>query len=101
MAVVIGLARLAVVVILALGATKAIGHKTDMPRSIQEVKAKYEPELMNRAGVVSVGIGRDDDGKTVIVIGLDGKHPETQDALPKELEGYAVRVEVIGPIRAK
>lgn len=72
-----------------------------MPASIQDVKSKYQGDLMAKPGVVSVGIGRGTDGKPVIVIGLDRERPETRKALPTQLEGYAVRVEVVGTIKAR
>jgi hypothetical protein len=56
---------------------------------------------MAQPGVVSVGIGRDADGTEVIVVGLDRERPEARAALPSELEGYRVRVQVIGGVRAQ
>jgi len=51
-------------------------------------------------GVVSVGIGQDKEGKPLIVVGLDSPQAQTVVKLPKELEGFPVRVEVIGPVKA-
>ncbi len=51
-------------------------------------------------GVVSVGIGQDQEGKPAIVVGLDRPQAQTVVKLPKELEGYPVRVEIIGPVKA-
>jgi hypothetical protein len=56
---------------------------------------------MAMPGVVSVGIGKNPDGQFVIVVGLDGPRPKTVEQIPKVLEGYAVRVEVIGPVKAR
>jgi len=72
-----------------------------MPPTIQEVKARHAPRFLALPGVVSVGIGRDADGHGVIVVGLDRARPETQSSLPAKLEGYAVRVEIIGAVRAQ
>jgi len=72
-----------------------------MPSSIQEAKAKHEARLMAQPGVVSVGIGRDPDGTEVIVVGLDRERPEARAALPRELDGHPVRVQVIGNVRAR
>ena len=72
-----------------------------MSPTIQDVKAKHVEGLMAMPGVVSVGIGKNPDGQLVIVVGLDGPRPETVDQLPKVLEGYPVRVEVIGPVKAR
>jgi hypothetical protein len=48
---------------------------------------------------VSVGVGRDAEGREAIVVGLDRARPETQSRVPAQLEGYRVRVEVIGPVK--
>lgn len=72
-----------------------------MPASIQEVKAKHEARLMATPGVVSVGIGRDSDGRDVIIVGLERERPETRRSLPEVLEGYPVRTQVVGRIRAQ
>ena len=71
-----------------------------MSPTIQEVKAKHADRLLAMQGVVSVGIGKEADGKYVIIIGLDGPHSETVDQLPKALDGYPVRVQIIGPVKA-
>lgn len=71
-----------------------------MSPSIQQVKANHEERLLSMPGVVSVGIGRDPEGNSVIIVGLDGPRPETVQKLPKEVEGYPVRVEIIGPVQA-
>jgi hypothetical protein len=72
-----------------------------MPLTIEQVKAAHERELLARPGVVSVGIGRDDQGRPAIVVGLDKPHAQTQAALPRVLEGYAVRTEIVGTILAR
>jgi hypothetical protein len=87
--------------ILLLAAAAGACGKEPMPPSIQEARAKHETRLMAQPGVVSVGIGRDADGTEVIVVGLDRERPEARAALPRELEGYRVRVQVIGGVRAQ
>ena len=72
-----------------------------MSPSIQEVKAKHEDRILAMPGVVSVGIGRGPDGQSVIIVGLDGLRPQTVKQLPKLLDGYPVRVEIIGPVKAQ
>lgn len=71
-----------------------------MSPTIQDVKAKHEERILSLPGVVSVGIGRNPDGASVIIIGLDSQRPETVKNLPKVLEGYPVRIEMIGPLKA-
>lgn len=82
-------------------AALACGEENRMQASIQAVKATHEARLMAVDGVVSVGIGRNEDGRAVIVIGLDRERPETQQQLPKCLEGYEVRTAVVGKIKAQ
>ena len=71
-----------------------------MPPSIQEIKKRHENQLLALPSVVSVGIGRDEDGNPAIIVGLDGSHPEIEAQLPSSLENYPVLVEVVGPIKA-
>jgi len=72
-----------------------------MALTIQEAKARHAQRLLALPGVVSVGVGRDAEGREAIVVGLDRARPETQSRLPTQLEGYRVRVEVIGPVKAQ
>jgi hypothetical protein len=69
--------------------------------SIQEVKKRHEARWMALPGVVSVGVGRDRDGAHSIIIGLDGPRPETQAQLPREVEGYPLVIQIVGPIKAQ
>ena len=71
-----------------------------MAVSIQEAKARHVDELMATPGVISVGIGRDEQGTEVIVVGLDRDDVKVKQQLPEKLDGYEVRVEVLGRIRA-
>lgn len=79
----------------------AMGGACDMSPSIKVVKDKYEAQLLQMAGVVSVGIGLDKNGQQAIIIGLDGPNPNTEARLPTELEGYPVRVQTVGQIKAQ
>jgi hypothetical protein len=94
--------RRAVAAILALLISwPAEAKAQEMSRTIQDVKARHAHRLVTVPGVVSVGIGRDAQGHEVIVIGLDRPRPETQADLPTQLEGYPVRVDIIGAVRAQ
>jgi hypothetical protein len=79
----------------------ALGDDLDMPTSIQDVKKQHEAQLLNMAGVVSVGIGLDSEGNQAIIVGLDGSHPDTESSIPATLEGFPVVVQTIGSIRAQ
>jgi len=74
--------------------------ETNVRMSIQQVKEEYQAELMALPGVVSIGIGLS-EGETVIKIGLDGKHPDTEKSLPKRLGGYRVVSLDVGSIKTK
>jgi hypothetical protein len=84
----------------ALLAGTAFG-RGEMPATIQDVKARHASQLMAQPGVVAVGIGRDPDGNEAIIVSLDRDRPEVRESVPHTLEGYAVRVQVIGPVRAR
>jgi hypothetical protein len=90
-----------VAILLCLAAADLSANGDRMPLTIEQVKAAHERELLAQPGVVSVGIGRDDQGRPAIVVGLDKSRPQTQAALPRALEGYAVRTEIVGTIRAR
>lgn len=85
---------------LAFAAATAFG-RGEMPPSIQEVKARHEAALMARPGVVAVGVGRDAQGQPAIIVNLDRERPDVRASMPEEIEGYAVRVQVVGPVRAR
>jgi hypothetical protein len=77
-----------------------LSEDTIMSTEIQKIKEKHKDRFLSLRGVVSVGIGRDTDGKPAIIIGLDGSHPKTVKKLPKVLDGYPVRAEIIGLVQA-
>jgi hypothetical protein len=72
----------------------------NMP-TINDVKAQHQTRLLKLPGVVSVGIGQDENGKPAIIVGLEGPNPETQSKLPVELDGYSVRVRMVGRVKAQ
>ena len=72
-----------------------------MPLSIKEVKKQHETRLLQLPGVVSVGIGLNENGHSAIVVGLDKASPETEARLTPQLEGYPVLVRIVGPIKAQ
>jgi hypothetical protein len=70
-----------------------------MPNSINKIKTKYSDHFMAMPEVVGIGIGLMGD-KDCIVIYLDKLTKKLKNALPDELEGYPVKVEVIGEVKA-
>ncbi len=81
----------------------ACGAEEDiaMPVSIQNVKSKHELRLMATPGVVSVGIGQDNEGQSAIIIGVESQDKLNAITLPEQLDGYPVKVQVMGTIRAQ
>ncbi len=90
--------RLTAAILLMALATAACSETREMQPSIQEVRARHVDRLMATPGVVSVGIGRDDEGTEVIIVGLDQARAEAVQSLPASLEGYTVRTQVVGKI---
>lgn len=79
----------------------AMCEDSDMPNSINDVKAQHEERLLQLPGVVSVGIGQDKNGNPAIIVGLAHPDPETESQLPNRLEGYPVLVRIVGRIKAQ
>ncbi len=69
------------------------------PRAIEEVLAERTPEWMEVPGVVGTGIGLC-EGEPCIVVYVSERTPEVGERIPAEVEGYRVRIEETGPIRA-
>ena len=69
--------------------------------AIEEVKARHAEALLARPGVVSVGIGLDEDGRPAIIVGVEREETAAALALPPALEGHPVRVQVVGPVQAR
>ncbi|OYV15596.1 MAG: hypothetical protein CG439_2486 [Methylococcaceae bacterium NSP1-2] len=69
--------------------------------TIQQVKTKHEGQLMSTPGVVSVGIGHDQKGQSAIIIGIESQDKLNKITLPETLDGYPVKVQIMGTIRAQ
>ena len=70
------------------------------PRDINDVLRAHDKELLAIPGVVGVYIGVLGDGKTACLkVMLARKSPETERAIPGNLEGYPVEIEVTGEIK--
>jgi hypothetical protein len=92
--------RVLVAFLLLIVAPAGACGRDEMP-SIQDVKAEHASRIMALPGVVSVGIGRDAGGQPILVVGLDRERAETRARLPQELEGYVLKVEIVGDVRAQ
>ena len=77
------------------------GEDIAMTETIQQVKANHEGQLMSTWGVVSVGIGQDQNGQSAIIIGVESQDVLNKITLPETLDGYSVKVQIMGTIRAQ
>ena len=69
-------------------------------RSITEVLAAHTAGLMALPDVVGTAESRTEDGRPCVLILVKRMTPGLREQLPAELEGWPVRVEVTGEIRA-
>ncbi len=71
---------------------------------IQDVKAAYVSQLMQRPGVVGVAVGKQGTSDAILVL-VESATPESDTpeklGLPKVLEGYPVVVVEAGRIEAQ
>jgi len=72
-----------------------------MPNSINDIKTQHEKRLLQLPGVVSVGIGQDENRNPAIIVGLAHPDTETESQLPNRLEVYPVLVRIVGRIKAQ
>lgn len=66
---------------------------------IKEVLQEHSVDLMSIPGVVGVGQGLCDNQPCIKVFVVK-KTPELEDKIPEKLEGYTVKIEETGIIRA-
>ena len=92
---------LTLIFILLMLPTISMGEDCGMPATIKEVKTLHEDRMLRLPGVVSVGIGQDENGNPAIIVGLERPHPETESQLPDRLEGYPVTIRIVGRIKAQ
>ncbi len=60
--------------------------------SVLEAKELHEKEIMAVPGVTGIGVGRK-GGRACIMVYVRKAEPEILKTLPKEMEGFPVRVE--------
>lgn len=69
-------------------------------RPLTEVLAAHTPELMAIPGVVGTAESQTKEGRPCILVLLARSTPESRAKLPRQLEGWPVRVEVTGELHA-
>ena len=72
-----------------------------MTDEIYDIKRQNEAQLMSLPGVVSVGIGKDQNGHPAIVVGLAAAAPATVQQVPDSISGYPVIIQTVGTIKAQ
>jgi hypothetical protein len=71
------------------------------PKSVYEVKAEHELDILKMPGVTGIGIGQSDSkAGLAIKIYVERLTPELKKRLPTHLEGYPVVTEATGEFRA-
>ena len=74
---------------------------TDAPaRPLTQVLAAHTPSLMAIPGVVGTAEGRLADGRACVLVLASRLTPELRARVPRQLEGWPVRLEETGEIRA-
>jgi hypothetical protein len=85
--------------LLLLSAAAVACENQSMTPSIQDIKQQRQATLLSLPGVVSVGIGQDDKGRSCIVVGLDHPQPDTEAEVHRILGDTPVVVRVVGTIK--
>lgn len=67
---------------------------------VHAVKRRHSERMLRRPGVCGFGVERDENGADVLVIHVEAGSTEVASSLPREIEGYPVRVVESGPFRA-
>lgn len=68
--------------------------------TIEQVKTRYEADLMAIDGVIGVGISRyGEEKEPFIKVYLEKDSPELRKKIPNWLKGFKVNIEVIGSIK--
>jgi hypothetical protein len=68
-------------------------------QTIEQVKQKYESDLLSIDGVVGVGIS-ECENKPCIKVYLENESLNLKQQIPKQLDGFKVETQVMGAIEA-
>ena len=71
-----------------------------MTRPLAEVLASHTPALMKIPGVVGTAESRLDNGRPCVLVMVVKLTPELRRRIPRELEGWPVRIQETGEIHA-
>ena len=67
--------------------------------TIEEVLQKHQDRLMAIPGVVGIGEG-ESEGRPVILIMVRELSPDLRRQLPQQIDGFEVKVDVVGEVTA-
>ena len=70
-------------------------------QTIENIRIKYESQIMTTEGVVFVGNGLNKNGKPYLKIGTSVPIEDVRSALPDELFKIEVKLEFVGEIKAQ
>lgn len=68
-------------------------------RSVTEIQEEYTKAFMAIPGVVGTAVGSAGNGLHYILVLVEELTPEIGTMLPKEIEGYPVRIELTGKLK--
>ncbi len=72
-----------------------------MENDIHTIKHQHEAKLLALSGVVSVGIGLNQEKQPAIIIGIEREDEELRRQLPTQLDGIPVIVRIVGTVKAQ
>ena len=69
-------------------------------QEIRELKERHSPHLLRQAGVVGVGIEKDESsGGYALAVHVDPSNAKAVERLPKQIEGHRIKYVYSGPFR--
>jgi uncharacterized protein YpmS len=77
-----------------------LSSSLSISQTIEQIKERYESDLLNINGVVGVGISKCEDNPCIKVY-LENESPNLKQQIPKQLEGFKVDTQVTGAIEAQ
>jgi hypothetical protein len=68
-------------------------------KEIRGLKERHSTHLLNQAGVVGVGIEKDEAGGYALAVHVDPSDSESIKRLPDHIEGHRIKYVFSGPFR--
>lgn len=76
----------------------------ELLENARRISRAHARELLAKANVVGVGVGRRSEGEAALVVMVTQKLPRSQlrksDLVPQKIEGIPVEVRVVGELKA-